>query len=81
MAKQRAAAFSAGDWAYLIGLLHDLGKYSQAFQQRLRGSNERADHATAGAKVVVDTSLKSWGRNISRWANYWPLRLLGTTQV
>lgn len=31
----------------------DLGKYSQAFQQRLHGSKERADHATAGAKVAV----------------------------
>jgi CRISPR-associated endonuclease/helicase Cas3 len=54
LAQTRAQAFGAADWAHLIGLLHDLGKYSQAFQQRLHGSNERADHATAGAKVVVD---------------------------
>ncbi len=54
LAHARAQAFGAADWAHLVGLLHDLGKYSQAFQQRLHGSNERADHATAGAKVVVD---------------------------
>ena len=54
LAQTRAQAFGAADWAHLVGLLHDLGKYSQAFQQRLHGSNERADHATAGAKVVVD---------------------------
>lgn len=54
LAQIRAKAFDAADWAHLIGLLHDLGKYSKAFQQRLNGSKERADHATAGAKVVVD---------------------------
>ena len=53
LAQTRAKAFGAGDWAHLVGLLHDLGKYSQAFQQRLHGSKERADHATAGAKVAV----------------------------
>lgn len=26
-AKQFASAFGAGDWGYLAGLLHDLGKY------------------------------------------------------
>lgn len=54
LAAERAQAFGAYDWAHLIGLLHDLGKYSEKFQHRLHGSNERADHATAGAKVVVD---------------------------
>jgi CRISPR-associated endonuclease/helicase Cas3 len=54
LAQTRAKVFGAEDWAHLVGLLHDLGKYSPAFQQRLHGSKERADHATAGAKVVVD---------------------------
>jgi CRISPR-associated endonuclease/helicase Cas3 len=35
LAQTRAQAFGAADWAHLVGLLHDLGKYSQAFQQRL----------------------------------------------
>lgn len=35
------------------GLLHDLGKYSLAFQARLRGSKKRVDHATAGAKEIM----------------------------
>lgn len=38
--------------ARLSGLLHDLGKYTQAFQARLRGSTEKADHSTAGAAEV-----------------------------
>jgi CRISPR-associated endonuclease/helicase Cas3 len=61
LAHTRAQAFGAADWAHLVGLLHDLGKYSQEFQQRLHGSNERADHATAGAKVVVDHIVEIMG--------------------
>ena len=33
----------------LAGLLHDIGKYSGAFQRRIRGENIQVDHATAGA--------------------------------
>jgi CRISPR-associated endonuclease/helicase Cas3 len=35
LAQTRTQAFGAADWAHLVGLLHDLGKYAQAFQQRL----------------------------------------------
>lgn len=45
-----AAPFGAQDQAKLAGLLHDIGKYSDAFQRRLAGSTERVDHSTAGAK-------------------------------
>ena len=34
-------------------MLHDLGKYTQAFQRRLEGKG-RVDHSTAGAKVAVE---------------------------
>ena len=44
-----AAPFGAEGPAYLAGLLHDVGKYSRAFQRRLRGAQERVDHSTAGA--------------------------------
>lgn len=37
------------EWARLAGLLHDLGKSSDAFQARLRGDVSRVDHSTAGA--------------------------------
>lgn len=43
-------AFGAAEQAYLAGMLHDIGKYSAAFQRRLAGSAERVDHSTAGAK-------------------------------
>lgn len=42
-----------GELAQLAGLLHDLGKYSKEFQARLRGAKIRVDHATAGAKEVI----------------------------
>ncbi len=44
-----AASFGADEWGQAAGRLHDLGKYSQAFQDRLRGG-PRVDHATAGAQ-------------------------------
>lgn len=54
LARMRAQVFGGADWAHLAGLLHDLGKYSVAFQNRLNGSDQRADHSTAGAKVVIE---------------------------
>ena len=47
--QQFAAAFGAEEDGYLLGLLHDIGKYSDAFQHRLDGG-VRVDHSTAGAK-------------------------------
>ena len=43
-----AAAFGAEEQGRETGLAHDVGKYSGAFQKRLRGG-PRVDHATAGA--------------------------------
>lgn len=44
-----AAAFGYKEWGELCGLLHDVGKYSKAFQARIRGSGKKVDHSTAGA--------------------------------
>lgn len=40
--------------AYLAGLLHDLGKYTPAFQTRLAGADTAVDHSTAGAAQVLE---------------------------
>ncbi|MEW6219378.1 MAG: CRISPR-associated helicase Cas3' [Thermodesulfobacteriota bacterium] len=45
--------FGAEAWGNACGLLHDLGKYSQEFQDRLQGG-KRVDHATAGARQAVE---------------------------
>jgi len=52
-AAEFASAFGAREWGYLCGLLHDIGKYSEAFQNRVRGSNQRVDHATAGSQELI----------------------------
>ena len=60
MARSFAESFGAGDWGYLAGLWHDIGKYSDEFQKML-GAEEgrdahietkpgRIDHSTAGAQ-------------------------------
>jgi CRISPR-associated endonuclease/helicase Cas3 len=47
LAADFASAFGLGRGAYLAGLLHDLGKYTRAFQNRLSGDNGAVDHSPA----------------------------------
>lgn len=49
-----ADSFGAYEWGYCCGLLHDVGKYSLKFQERIRGCKVRVDHATAGTKLCWD---------------------------
>ena len=50
-----AEAFGKYDWGYCCGMLHDIGKYSAAFQHKIRtNGTEMVDHATAGAQVCKD---------------------------
>ncbi len=44
-----AKAFDAEQQGYLAGIMHDIGKYSDAFQKRINGSSQRVDHSAAGA--------------------------------
>lgn len=48
-----ASKFDASEWGYALGILHDAGKATVAFQRRLQGSSERIDHSIAGAKMAV----------------------------
>lgn len=45
-----ALPFHGEEDAYFAGQWHDIGKYSDAFQRRLRGSAIAVDHSTAGAQ-------------------------------
>jgi CRISPR-associated endonuclease/helicase Cas3 len=58
-----ADAFHAREWGELVGRWHDLGKYSDAFQEYLRAATDSTDrnpqadptvdHSTAGAQHAV----------------------------
>lgn len=52
-AAQHAEAFGCADEACLAGLLHDLGKYGDLFQRRLKGLERGIDHWSAGAWEAV----------------------------
>jgi len=53
LARQFAEPFGGGDWAYVAGLWHDIGKYSAKFQERINGKCINVDHSTAGAQEAV----------------------------
>lgn len=46
----------------ILSILHDLGKYSDEFQDRIRGANIRVDHSTAGAIICDDLEKEFKGR-------------------
>ncbi|MDD3717749.1 MAG: CRISPR-associated helicase Cas3' [Actinomycetota bacterium] len=52
-AAEYAEAFNAAPEAYLAGLLHDIGKYGDAFQRRLRGEVRGIDHWSLGAWIAL----------------------------
>lgn len=57
LAEDFAAVFGAGEWGRLVGIWHDLGKYSVDFQRRLDGENIRVVHSEAGGHLA---KLKQW---------------------
>jgi len=66
-----AEPFGGKEWAYLAGILHDIGKYSEEFQDMLaRVANEDAnddlqkgpDHSSAGAQEINKRMPEGIGR-------------------
>ncbi|WP_353248697.1 CRISPR-associated endonuclease Cas3'' [Salinisphaera sp. T31B1] len=66
LATRRADRFGCGAFAEVLGLLHDLGKYSDAFQARLNGSKQTVDHSTAGAVEAQ----RRYGKNLGTLMAY-----------
>ena len=56
MAGDFASAFNEREMGNLIGLYHDIGKYSEEFQKYIRSGKNRVDHSSAGMKEIF--SLK-----------------------
>lgn len=79
LARQFGEEFGAGDWAYLAGLWHDLGKYSNDFQEMVLKANgqdahieskgDRVDHSTAGA-ILAEKSYGSQFHPLQRILAY-----------
>jgi CRISPR-associated endonuclease/helicase Cas3 len=73
MAREFAEPFQAGEIAYFLGLLHDLGKFKTEFQQYLIDCYEAAKkgksgplpgtapHKQAGALAAIQLLEKGWG--------------------
>ena len=57
MAAEFARVFGAQEIACQTGQLHDLGKYSEAFNQRLHGGPS-VDHATVVVKIAKMLALE-----------------------
>ncbi|MGE3063384.1 MAG: CRISPR-associated helicase Cas3' [bacterium] len=68
LSKSFADKFDSGNFGYLIGLFHDIGKYSEKFQNRLTGSNVKVDHSSAGAKEIYN--LFSEYKNANKILSY-----------
>jgi CRISPR-associated endonuclease/helicase Cas3 len=49
-----ASAFDSQEWGQCAGLWHDLGKYRDEFQKKLRGERISAEHSGVGAALVFD---------------------------
>lgn len=63
---QFAEKFGEKALGYWAGLLHDIGKFTQAFQKRLFHGGKKVDHATAGAwesKACLPISLCIMGHH------------------
>lgn len=54
LAAERAAPFGGQQLAQIAGLLHDIGKYTDEFQHRIKGDLIRVDHSTRGAMLAVE---------------------------
>lgn len=75
LANNFAEPFNSGNWAYLAGLLHDIGKYSQEFQNMLIKSSDNninmetkvghPDHSTAGAQKANQLRVNGLGKLIA----------------
>lgn len=65
LAEERAVKFGAAKMGKILGLAHDLGKYSQDFQDRLEEKKLKVDHATAGAQEIYRRYPSSVGKALA----------------
>lgn len=61
-AAEFAKIFGGQNIAYICGLLHDIGKYSDEFYKRIKENGAKCDHATAGAQKMneINKYMADW---------------------
>lgn len=52
-----AKSFASADCAHLVGILHDVGKYSAGFQKYILDNGPRVDHSSVGASLITNVGL------------------------
>ena len=70
LAGERGDKFGAGKAAALAGWLHDLGKYSDAFQAHIKGRPGHVDHSTAGAQEVLKLASNPTDKHMAELLAY-----------
>ena len=60
-----AGSFGAAEWGQTAGLLHDLGKAKNEFQQKIRGKKIKVSHSGEGARYAQEHFNPIPGRMIS----------------
>lgn len=68
LAKKFASKIGMEKCGELLGLIHDIGKYSDEFQSRINGEDIECDHATAGAQLL-NNLCKMDVKNITKVAH------------
>lgn len=59
-ASEFAEKIGAEELGYITGMLHDIGKFSEAFLERLLNEGMKVDHSTAGAQEVCKSEIPGW---------------------
>lgn len=58
LSERFAKCLYLSDYASIIGMLHDIGKYSNRFQQRINGNEKiKVDHSTCGSQEAFKMKL------------------------
>lgn len=58
LSEKFAECLNLSEYAEIIGMLHDIGKYSNRFQERINGNDRiKVDHSTCGAQEAFKMKL------------------------
>ena len=63
--RQSGPTFGGSELAETAGLLHDIGKSSAAFQDRLAGCDNLVDHSSAGGQLAIEKYGSALGKMLA----------------